>query len=425
MSNPNLLIIMVDQMQAALLDAVESLPVPLPCLEQLRDRSIQFSHAYCPAPICTPTRASFQLGETVHHHGVIGNDRSMPTDRLTLADHLNAQGYQTGYIGKWHLDVGNPRGWQTFDTVRNHCHQSLGHDIMQSVDALHHGVAPYSVDEHVDGLVAQHGRELVQRFAHQDQPWAAMISFFGPHAPYFLPEKWHDLFDPDSLPLPDDFDALFENKPAIQETFRCRAWGEQWSKDKWRAIRAAYFGYCAMLDHLIRQILDEVPDDTVLLFLSDHGEMNGHLRMVYKGPMMYEALVRVPVLLHLPGQCEERLDARLIQTQDLTATLLGLAGVPQTTELDGRDLLDDQQPARDYVISEFYEANWVKPVVTQRVAMCRDRRWKYVFTEGQTEEFYDMSVATPEVENLIDQPPDMQALKQLRQLLRDKLSWVG
>ncbi|MEM6560486.1 MAG: sulfatase-like hydrolase/transferase, partial [Planctomycetota bacterium] len=112
---PNLLIVMVDQMQAQLLDPDSPAALPLPNLEALRARSTRFTHAFCPAPICTPTRASFQLSCGVDRHGVIGNDRPMPADIPTLPERLRAVGYATGYVGKWHLDPDNPRGWQTLD----------------------------------------------------------------------------------------------------------------------------------------------------------------------------------------------------------------------------------------------------------------------------------------------------------------------
>ncbi|MEX0776465.1 MAG: sulfatase-like hydrolase/transferase [Phycisphaeraceae bacterium] len=433
----NLLIIMVDQMQAMLLD--DDSPIALPSLARLRQSATRFTHAFTPAPICTPARASFQLGVPVHRHGVIGNDRAMPADMPTLADRLNRAGYQTRYVGKWHLDRGNPRGWAHFTDAHELRSNDWGAQVMLNADSPHEGVAPYGIDEHMDGRIAALAKE--QWGAHAAgsqpggsqpggsqpgaaQPLAMMVSFFGPHAPYYLPRDWHDRFDADALPLPDTFDAPFEGKPEIQRTFRCRAWGQGWSEAKWRRIRAAYFGYVAMLDHLIGQLLDGVDlHRTAVFFVADHGESNGHLRMIYKGPMMYDTLVRIPALLHLPGQSAARDDDRLIDLTDFTATLLALAGA-QHAGVEGHDLTDSRWPGRDGILSEFHEANWVKPPCKQRVAMWRDRRWKYVYNEGDRAELYDLTEAPHEVINRIDDPALAPIVTEMHAHLAQCLDWA-
>lgn len=424
---PNLLIIMVDQMQAKLLGQGGQIsPVALPNLQALATRSNAMTHAYCPAPICTPTRASFQLGLPVWQHGVWGNDRNMPADVPTLPERLNQLGYQTSYVGKWHLDVNNPRGWQQHNIGRSLADRDTGFYVMDGINAPHQGCAPYSDEKHVDGSVRTFALKELSRLQQSDQSWAMMASFFGPHAPYYLPRKWYDLIDPATMSLPDDFDTPFEDKPEIQSTFRCRAWGKTWNREKWLAIRAAYFGYMAMLDHFIGQLLGNVDtSNTAIAFLSDHGEMNGHQRMIYKGPMMYEPLVHVPMLLSLPGQRDAAIDDRMCMTHDLTAALLRLAGdQTHAAKLPVMNLLDPTDPGRAHVTSEFHEANWVKPVVSQRVAMLRDRQYKYVFTEGQQCELYDMTATSPEVKNLAVLGVFHGKIQQMHAQLCSDIPWV-
>ena len=181
-----------------------------------------------------------------------------------------------------------------------------------------------------------------------------------------------------------------------------------------------------MLDDFIGKLLANVDmNNTAVLFLSDHGEMNGHQKMIYKGPMMYEQLVHVPAILHLPGQTQAKTDDRLWQTQDITAALLKLAGDHEhAATLPTRDLLDDTETGRDVVSSEFHEANWVKPVVEQRVAMLRDKQYKYVFTEAQQCELYDMEAALPEVENLAVKPAFQERVNAMHAQLCELIPWV-
>ena len=420
-NKPNLLIVMVDQMEAALLDARAT--VTLPALKRLAGSATHLTHAFTTAPICTPARASFQLGLPVHQHGVTGNNRPMPpTD--TLADRLDQAGYQTSYVGKWHLDRDSPRGWQRWVDSKELQEADPGNAVMRGPDAPHQGIAPYSVREHIDGRIADHGLLELQRLQAGRHPYALMVSFVGPHAPYYLPAEWHGKFDPDSLPLPDTFDAPFEGKPRIQQTFRCRTWGAQWSTTKWREIRAAYYGYAAMLDHLIGQLIEAVDlQRTAILFLSDHGENNGHLRMIYKGPMMYDPLVRIPALLHAPGQTRARHDDRLVDLTDLTATVLNLAQA-STEGMTGHNVLEAGWPGRDAVVSEFHEADWVSPPCRQRVAMLRDRQWKYVYNEHDRDELYDMREQPCEVINRIEVPQQQDRIARMRQALARQVPWV-
>lgn len=441
---PNLLIIMVDQWHTELLDRHRRGDFALPNLDRLGEQAVRFEQAYCNAPICTPCRASFQLGTAVRHHGVLGNDRCLPPEPPTLPRRLNDAGYQTSYVGKWHLDPGDGRGWRRFTTAQGEYRQraaKVGFDpragwaLMAGPDAPHAGPFPADAADHVDGVVADLSRQELRRLAQGEAPFALMTSFYGPHAPYWVPQPWLDRIDPETMPLPENFDDAMQGKPAIHSAFRCRAWGEQWDESKWRRVRAAYAAYAMMLDAFIGQLLEDLDrsgaaEQTLVLFTADHGEMNGEHRMIYKGPFMYEAIVHVPALLHVPGRGGVAVPG-LIETVDLTATLLGAAGVPAAEgETDGRNLWpglvagDVGGIGREYVISEFYEANWVKPILEQPVAMIRDQRHKLVATRGQAWELYDMHESPREVHNRIDDPSLRPVVQQLSRQLGDAVDWV-
>ncbi len=348
----------------------------------------------------------------------------MPKGMPTLADRLRAAGYGTSYVGKWHLDPDDPRGWQRMVRDMDLRTAPAGHEVMAGSTAPQEGVAAYDVDDHIDGRIAKAAKQELMRLNRVDQPFALMVSFFGPHAPYFIPSDWHDCFDPEALPLPNTFDAPFTGKPCIQSRFRCREWGSQWDELKWRKIRAAYFGYCAMIDALIGGLLDHVdPAETAVLFVADHGEMNGHHRMIYKGPMMYEPLVRVPALLGWPGGPAGRSDERLIDLTDLSATLLSLAGAARDG-VEGHDLSDDAWQGRPHVVSEFHEANWVKPVCRSRLAMLRDRRWKYVYNEQDVDELYDLASDPGEVINRVSDPICKERVVLMKRELAGLAPWI-
>ncbi|MDA3960936.1 MAG: sulfatase-like hydrolase/transferase [Planctomycetota bacterium] len=429
-TTPNLLILMVDQFQAQLLER-HDLATFLPNLDALRRRSQHFQRCFCPAPICTPCRASMQLLQSVHAHGVIGNDRNMPAGP-TIADRLAAAGYATSYVGKWHLDRGNGRGWQHFDPVTD-WFQTQGEQwttanrLMASANTPHEGPSTGPTNGQLDAIVRDRGLAEMQRLHQAPAPWALTVSFYGPHAPYELPAADYTELTPEAETLPASWDDPLTNKPTVQREFRCRAWGSQWDASKWRRIRAAYHQRCRLIDRYCGKLLNqlealEAHTNTAVVLVADHGELNGAHRMIYKGPMMYEELVRVPALLSGPGvPCGA--NTELCDLTDLLATALGLCAV-STSDTPAHNYglkLGTTGWGRSHVISEFHEANWVRPTWHQSVAMVRDQRWKLVCTKDQGEELYDLATDPAEITNRIASESDQ--ANRLRALLPPALRW--
>jgi arylsulfatase A-like enzyme len=134
--------------------------------------------------------------------------------------------------------------------------------------------------------------------------------------------------------------------------------------------------------------------------------------------------VRIPAVLHLPGQGAPATDDRMVDLTDFTATLLDLAGA-DVADTCGHSITDPAWAGRDTVVSEFYEANWVRPIVEQRVAMIRDNRFKLVVTEHQGEELYDMHDSPLEVNNHISDPTLQAHAQRLRGLLAQAVPWTA
>ena len=132
------------------------------------------------------------------------------------------------------------------------------------------------------------------------------MHFFGPHLPYFLPDKWFDLIDPAEVALPESFGDPLIGKPPIQLNYAAYWSTSSFTNEQWKKLIAVYWGYVAMIDFEIGRIMDAarelgVLDDTAVFFCADHGEFTGAHRLNDKGPMMYDDIYNIPFIARIPG----------------------------------------------------------------------------------------------------------------------------
>jgi len=201
---------------------------------------------------------------------------------------------------------------------------------------------------------------------HVDRPFFAWVSFADPHHPFDPPRPWCDRYDPaDMRPvLPDTHPEEFEGKPPMHEAWT-RGFRDspfEWANPGWTqfsqqeqlTILAGYYGMIAQIDDNVGRILEalellDLADDTVVAFTADHGDYMGDHQMMLKGPIHYEALVRVPLLVRGPGFEPGAVVDDPVGTIDLAPTFLEASGVGIPDELEGQSLLNG---AREHVLTE-------------------------------------------------------------------------
>ena len=454
---PNILWICTDQQRADTISAFGNPHIRTPNLDRLAAAGVAFTNAYCQSPICTPSRASFLSGRypsaiRVHRNG---SDR-FPADVPLVTRLLADAGYDCGLVGKFHLSAAKGRsearpddGYRVFEW--NH-HPAPDLDTPPGADAYQRWLAEQGVEweaaygaeppagwspSHLqpEELMARYHKSLLYGSGiaarwHQtawcaeraiaflserrDTPWLLSVNIFAPHPPFDPPPDYLARVDPASMPRPRFAPTDLEQQRALAAVdFQTRPCPPD-AYDAQRMV-AAYYAQIEHIDAEVGRILDALErtgqrEETLVIFMSDHGEMLGDHGLRLKGCRFYEGLVHVPLIISWPGQFQAglRSDA-LVELLDLAPTLLAAAGLPVPDEFQGDSLLPILSGAippdrhRAFVRSEYHDA--VALPGASRATMIRDDYHKLVVYHGHgLGELYDLHDDPDEFHNRWNDP---------------------
>ena len=327
MKKPNVVFLLTDQWRLQALGYAGNTQVQTPNIDRLADESINFQHAISGYPVCSPWRASFLTGQYPLTHGVFVNDVPIGSDPVGLGDAFKREGYNTAFIGKWHID-GHGRGEYIPPERR------LGFDYFKALECTH----DYNQSDYYAGDDTTkrrwHGYDVFAQCLdaqayieaqNADQSFLLVLSWGPPHNPYeTVPKYFRDMYRAQDI-------ELRSNVPAeIAE--RAQEW------------LAGYYAHCSAIDKSVGDIMNtldecDLAEDTVLVFASDHGDMLGSQGMTRK-QKPYEESIRVPFLLRYPGRFggECRVVEAFLNAHDIMPTLLGLCDLPIPDSVEGRDV---------------------------------------------------------------------------------------
>jgi choline-sulfatase len=438
---PNVLLIMADQLGAAWLPAYGHELVQAPHLSALAERSTVFESAYCPSPLCAPSRAGVLTGRLPSRTDVFDNAAEMRAALPTVMHHLRAHGYYTGLAGKMHF-VGPDQlhgfeerlttdvypaglGW-TPDWRLPLTDRLPWYHTMESV--LRPGVCAASMQQDYDDEVAFRAVRKLFDLAREgpERPFFLVASFTHPHDPWEIRPRYWELYDRAAIDLPTVPAIPFADADPYSRRLRemCGTEEVELSEQQLRAARHGYYAAISYLDERVGEVLGALrdaglEDDTAVVFCADHGEMLGERGLWYK-MSFFEPSARVPLLVRGPGQSSARRVAAPVSLLDLTPTLLELAGVPAlgdlAEELDGVSLLgrvaDGTGERPGPVLGEYLAEGVTAPAV-----MVRDGRFKLVACEGDPDQLFDIAEDPAELVNLAGEPGHGSILATLRATL--------
>jgi arylsulfatase A-like enzyme len=450
---PNILLIHVDQHRHDCLGVGGHPAAVTPHLDRLAAEGLHFTHAFCPAPICTPARTSLLTGVYATQHGCLANKgtegyRPMNPQLQTFSQVLKEGGYWLGYVGKW--DVGTPLspehfGFDTYVPDKGYLAWRRAERLpplptrngwFGEVDS---GVTPQQT---ALAWGADHVISLLKEAAARPAPFFLRWDPNEPHLPNVLPEPYASLVPSSSVPPWPSFPDPLVGKPFIQRQ-QVRTWGlEGWTWQQWAPLVARYLGVVALIDHQVGRILRTLDDlglrdSTLVVYTSDHGDLCGAHGMIDKHYVMYDDVVRVPLLLRWPGRLPagRTIDAFVTPALDLPVTFCAAGGLPVPPTFVGRDLaapgdlgqkrprdpggpwdggnvIPSQQGATALLapgdpaapgdpgppsVFATYHGNQFG-LYSQR--MLRTRRWKYVWNATAEDELYDLEADPGELTNL-------------------------
>jgi len=469
---PNILLIITDQQRTDTLGFRGQTPCRTPNMDRLAREGISFDRAICTSPLCLPSRASLFTGQYPHQIDMMQNNDRIRTEP-TLTNRLRDRGYYTAYAGKWHMEpVRQPKAFTGREQELGLTEVHGGHVAAKGERAVDRwfdvaegqGSYDYSIwceknglpdgwtvsdpdvrtdrtpsmsiprtkvqdlppDKTYDAWVT----DIALRFyldRPKDRPFFLVTGWFGPHPPLMIPEPYYSMYDPTHIPEPPNFGPQ-PNKPRSNtSSFYHRLWldhGNTW--EAWKKSTAVYWGYVTMMDDLLGGLLqvledDGVLDDTLVIFMSDHGEMLGSHGLWHK-MMPYEECLRVPLLMRYPKRIKPGIRSQVVSSLiDIPATILSAVGEETPDAYLGRDLSRAFQDGAEFQIDPYRFSEhkplgeWHKTVEWRLVT---DSRLKYVWNDGDLDELYDVEADPYELNNLIHDLGYAEELDRLQERLR-------
>ncbi|MEO0636079.1 MAG: choline-sulfatase [Pseudomonadota bacterium] len=463
MAQPNILIIMVDQLNGTLFPDGPADCLHAPNLKRLAARSARFANTYNASPLCAPARASFMSGQLPSKTRVYDNAAEFASDIPTYAHHLRRAGYYTALSGKMHF-VGPDQlhgfeerfttdiypadfGW-TPDYRKPGERIDWWYHNMGSVTGS--GVGEISNQMEYDDEVAHHGVAKIYDLARGPganagggRPWCLTVSFTHPHDPYVARRKYWDLYADCEHLMPTVGPMAFEDHdPQSQRILQANDYGNYNVTDEdVRRSRQAYFANISYIDDKVGQLLEALEtsqqaDDTVVIFLSDHGDMLGERGLWFK-MSFFEGSSRVPLMIAAPEGLGRFSPGRVdvpVSSIDLAPTLAALADADMADVMpwtEGVDLAPvAASGARSPVAMEYAAEGTYAPIVAlvadHEVTAGERRCFKFTCSatlpDGGTdpEQLFDLTSDPDELTNLAIDPAHADVLAHFRGLASER-----
>lgn len=461
---PNILWICTDQQRADSLGCYGNPLVATPVVDALAESGARFTRCFAQAPVCTPSRASFLTGRYPRSTRCRQNGQDIPTEEVLLPRLLADAGYSCGLVGKLHISACHPRvaptgerrvadGYSEFHWSHHPAPDWPTNQYARWLAA--HGVAyrtpPFAGCRHVRvGMpeawhhttwCAEQAMAFIRHHAAAPQPWLLSLNLFDPHHPFDPPEdalrRWARRLE--EVPLPNAVPEELEGQPPVHRLGRMGAYGipDHFAADAMtprdhRWLRAAYWAMCELIDRQVGRVLEALEDSgqrqrTLVIFMSDHGELLGDHGLYLKGPYFYEPAVRVPLILAWPGEIAACRHDGLTELVDLAPTLLDALELPMSPGMQGRSLwrglATGVVTGRPDVYSEYANAGFAPRLF---VTMLRTELHKLVVHHGTGGgELYDLAGDPQEQRNLWDDPAFAAEKLALFQRLCDRMAWTA
>ncbi len=406
----NLLVLISDEHRRDAMGCMGHPIVKTPNLDALAARGTVFERAYTPSPMCVPTRAALATGRYVHQTGHWDSATPYAGSPDGWMHQLRAAGRHVASIGKLHFRSGEDDNGFSEEILPMHVVGGVGWAIgllrkdpppYDSAAELAQDVGPgdssytaYDLD------ITSAAEAWLAAPERKQQPWAAFVSLVSPHYPLTAPKEYYDLYDPAQMDLPIAYSPKDRpDHPELRNVARFFDYDAHFDEAKLRQAKAAYYGLTSFMDACMGRVLSALENsgqsqETLVLYISDHGDMMGDLGFWTK-QVMYEASAGVPMILAGPGVPSGKRCRTAASLLDLAPTALEAMQVapapdqvPNQAPLPGhslRTLAQQQDDPQRTALSEYHDGG-----STTGTFMLRWDRWKYVYYVGYRPQLFDL-----------------------------------
>jgi len=396
--------------------------VRTPNLDRLAASGTVFTDAYCPSPLCVPSRMSFMTTRRPMANRVWSNQDELSSAIPTWAHGMSVAGYETALVGRMHFVGPDQRHGFELRPIGEYlaAHPGaprLGGPLFRDISGATSGQCRISVEQ------AGHGRTTYQAFdeiiadaaceyldekagGDDGRPFAAVVGFVLPHCPFFAPKDLYDYYyERVEVPQPTE-DEVAREPAAIRRFKELRGISQPLPEERIRVARAAYYGMCEHFDSQVGKILGKLEAtglarNTLVVYTSDHGEMAGEHGCWWKSNY-YEGSVGVPLIASLPGVVREgRRSEAVCNLMDLGPTMLDMAGADPLPASDGRSMWPALQgdPQPDWPNETFAEL--LGGVGDPPSRMIRRDQWKlYKYHDDHPPALFDLADDPSELNDL-------------------------
>lgn len=429
---PNIIFILTDDLRW---DEMNYPFVRVPNIQRIAREGVQFTNAFVTTPLCSPSRASFLTGQYAHKHGITDNtDRSKRSHELiTFLRLLHDSGYETGFIGKWHmgLDDNVRPGIDHWVSVKG---QGSYIDPEFNVNGKRQKIPGYFTDIlnrfALDFLKQNHNKPYLlyisHKAVHPDLVQNADGSLSDPSAGKFIPAERHQqLYTGASIPHRANYGKTAEGKPALLRSISgVTPLGPKTGTDD-ETIRNR-LRMLASVDEGVGQILKTLQaqgklDNTLIVFTSDEGYFYGEHGLSVERRLAYEESARIPLYIRWPKLIKSGTTINEVTLSiDLAPTLLSIGGAPDAKNMHGRSLIPllrgEHVPWRNSILIEHFSEG-VFPRMSKMGYQCvRTEKWKYIHyvdLDGM-DELYDLRADPFEMRNVINEPDAAPTLEEMK-----------
>jgi N-acetylglucosamine-6-sulfatase len=413
-ARPNIIFILTDDHRWDALSCMGHPFIQTPNLDRIAAEGVLFQNAFVTTSLCSPSRASFLTGQYAHTHGVVTNHTPWDNRNTTLLELLKKVGYDTAFIGKWHMPgEGLPklRGVDRFISFTKEGGQGVYYDC------------PLIIDGHESQRKGKYITEDLTDFALQfiekkrNNPFCLYLSHKAVHFGFRPPQHLKHLYAHVDLKLPPEsntWNTVTRN---------------HWFVGAMAPMNFLYRGYCATIvsvDEQVGRILKtledmNIIDNTIIIYAGDNGHFWGE-HGLYDKRLAYEESIRIPFLIRYPGMVNApgRRASQMALNIDLAPTVLDLAGVTVPSQMQGQSLKpvlqSNQAAGRE---SWLYEHFPVFPIPIPGITAVRTNRYKYIEYQNdvRAKELFDLQSDPKEKKNIFNTPEGINRSRELKKEL--------
>ncbi len=414
-----------------------------PNLDRMARQGAHLVNAFVSTSLCSPSRASILTGQYMHHHRIVDNQRPAPEGTVFFPQTLKESGYQTAFVGKWHMGHDHDQPRPGFDHWVSFAGQGRYLDPTLNINNRHQTFTGYTTDVLTDQALA-----WLERGRDADQPFFLYLSFKAVHYPFQPAERHRGRYGQAAVKRPDTMANTERNYQTQPHWVRERRYSihgidhmetGQYDNDPVPSFDDLYRQYCETVHGLDENLgrvltyLDEtgLSKSTLVVYMGDNGFALGE-HGFYDKRDAFEESIRVPMLAYAPGMIQPGTKVmQMVQNIDIAPTLLEAAGLQAhaSNNMDGQSFLPllkgETIPWRDHILYEYYW-EWNFPA-TPTIFAIRTQQYKYIYYHGLWDHdgFYDLQTDPHERHNLINVPAYLDRISGFKKQLFDELEEGG